>query len=163
MPAAWRAPKSGPAIYTASAPQSIAAMPISKFLAGARSSRKSILLEGVDELLGLSTEGRVIHCHLEVLYCLGIILCLLIESADGKCDLGSILCLRRKFEVLLEIADGVSILAELLGSLSGNLVSLSVLAVLVYVDSCCNCTGEVLCLEGGCGFLEADVGELLEG
>ena len=36
------APKSGPAIYTASAPQSMAAMPISLFLAGASSSRRGI-------------------------------------------------------------------------------------------------------------------------
>lgn len=42
FPAAWRAPNAGPAIYTASAPQSIAAMPMSIFLAGARSSRNFI-------------------------------------------------------------------------------------------------------------------------
>ena len=42
LPAACRAPKSGPAIYTASAPQSMAAMPISLFLAGASSSRACI-------------------------------------------------------------------------------------------------------------------------
>ena len=42
FPAACLAPNAGPAIYTASAPQSMAAMPISIFLAGARSSRNFI-------------------------------------------------------------------------------------------------------------------------
>ena len=42
FPAACLAPNAGPAIYTASAPQSMAAMPMSAVLAGARSSRSLI-------------------------------------------------------------------------------------------------------------------------
>jgi hypothetical protein len=44
LPAAARAPKRDAPIYTASAPWSIAAIPHSKFLAGAKSSRVRIML-----------------------------------------------------------------------------------------------------------------------
>ena len=64
FPAACLAPNRGPAIYTASAPQSIAAMPMSAFLAGARSSRLLIpagklFLESLELLLGLCPVLRV--------------------------------------------------------------------------------------------------------
>ena len=59
LPASFRAPKNGPEIYTASAPLSMAAMPMSRFLAGASSSNESILFYSVYLLLGFCSEFRV--------------------------------------------------------------------------------------------------------
>ena len=73
-----------------------------------------LLAEGSDHLLGLSAELRIVLNLLVELESLGVVLRALIEGGHGESDGRSVLRVRFHLKILLEVLDGVGVLAEFL-------------------------------------------------